>query len=78
MPQIAELASSTRRAEEDDLVPAIVIGVDEVRLPAASVEVSTAPAFDADELGRRHGHDDAASGSGAKVARRDSSRRGHG
>ncbi|MGH7477950.1 MAG: hypothetical protein ACRELD_16950, partial [Longimicrobiales bacterium] len=78
VPQIAELAPAARRAEEDDLVLSVVIGIDEVRLPAASVEVSTAPAFDADERGGRHGHDDAANRRGAKVARRDSSRTGDG
>ncbi len=72
--QFAELASGARRAEEHDLVFLfVVVALDKVRLPAAGLGISTAPALDADELGGRHGQDDAATGREPKVAKGDSS-----
>jgi hypothetical protein len=76
VPQVAELASGARRAEEDDLVFLfVVVALDKVRLPATSFGSSSAPALDANELGRRHVQDDAASRRCPKVAKSDSSGR---
>ncbi len=56
LPQLAELTGGTGRAEEDQLVLVLVgVALDEVRLPAASLGIGAASAFDADELGGRHG-----------------------
>jgi hypothetical protein len=68
MSQLAELASGTARTEEDHVVSFVVIAFDEMRLPAARFGISVASAFDTDELGGSHGHDDAATRRGRIVA----------
>jgi hypothetical protein len=67
--EVAELASCAQCAERDDFVLFVVIGINEVRLPAASFRISTSPAFDADELSGSHGQDDAARRRSRKVAK---------
>jgi hypothetical protein len=74
LPQVAELTGSALRTEEDDLVfLLVVVAGDEVRIPAASLRVGPATAFNADERGGTHGRDDAATSRRSKVSRRDSS-----
>jgi hypothetical protein len=69
VPEVAELASCAPCAEKDGFVLFVVIGINEVPLPAASFRISTSPAFDADELSGSHGQDDAASRRSRKVAK---------
>jgi hypothetical protein len=68
-PEVAELTSCAPCAEKDGFVLFVVIGINEVPLPAASFRISTSPAFDADEFSGSHGQDDAASRRSRKVAK---------
>ena len=68
---IAELTSRAQRAEEDDFVFPVVIALNEVSLPAASLGIGLAAALDTDELDVWHGQDHAASRRGRKVAETD-------
>lgn len=51
---VAKLTSRAQRAEENDFVFPVVIGLNEVSLPAASLGIGLAAALDADEFGACH------------------------
>jgi hypothetical protein len=69
---VAELTKGAQRAEKDDFVFSVVIALNEVSLPAASLGVRLAAALHTHKLGAGHGQDHAASRRGRKVARTDS------
>ncbi len=73
VPNVAELTSGAARAKEDDFVFSIVIALNEVSLPAASLGIRVPAALDADKLGGSHGQDDAARSRGRIVAEKDRS-----